>query len=132
MRILVVVTLFLFTWTASAQSNRLALMDPIDRTVTVKIIVLDEENGLEPLAFASVIVEQEGTENTTDLKGEFKIKLRPGNYNFEIQFVGYETRKLSNVKVMAGQPLELRTSLQALQLTPDVNFDQLFSEKSEN
>lgn len=132
MRILVVVTFFCATWIASAQTNRLALIDPIDKTVAVKVVVLDEENGLEPLAFASVIIEETGKENTTDLNGEFKTKLVPGSYNFEIQFVGYETKKLSNIEVLAGQSFELKTALQALQLTPDVNFDALFSEKSEN
>ena len=132
MRVLIIITFFFSALLSSAQGNRLALVNPVNKMVDVKVVVLDEENSMEPLAFASVIIEQKGKENTTNLKGEFKTRLASGNYTFKIQFVGYETKKLSNVKVLPGQPMEIQTSLQTLQLTPDVNFEALLSEKTED
>lgn len=132
MRFLLVVTLFFSSFVVSAQSNRLALVNPVDKTVDLKVVVLDEENALEPLAFATVIVKEKGQEKTTNLEGEFKTRLRPGIYNIEIQFVGYQTKTLSNVKLISGKPLVLETSLKALQLEPSVNFDEFFSEKTDN
>lgn len=116
----------------SAQSNRLALVNPSSKTVEVKIVVLDEENAMEPLAFASVVIQEKAQEIITNTKGESLAKLRPGIYTLEIQFLGYQTKTISNVKVVSGKPLVLETSLHALQLEPSVNFDEFFSEKTEN
>lgn len=132
MRFILVVALFFSSFFLTAQSNRLALINPVNKTVDLKVVVLDEENALEPLAFATVIVKEKGQEKTTNLEGEFKTSLRPGTYNIEIQFVGYQTQTLSNVKLVSGKPLELKTSMKALQLEPSVNFDEFFSEKSDN
>lgn len=132
MRFILVVTLFFSSFLISAQSNRLALVNPINKTVDLKVVVLDEENAMEPLAFATVIVKEKGQEKTTNLEGEFKASLRPGTYNIEIQFIGYQTITLSNVTLVSGKPVELKTSMRALQLEPSVNFDEYFSEKSDN
>ncbi len=132
MRFILVVTLFFSSFLISAQSNRLALVNPINKTVDLKVVVLDEENAMEPLAFATVIVKEKGQEKTTNLEGEFKASLRPGTYNIEIQFIGYQTITLSNVTLVSGKPVELKTSMRALQLEPSVNFDEYFSEKTDN
>ena len=132
MRFILVVTLFFSSFLISAQSNRLALVNPINKTVDLKVVVLDEENAMEPLAFATVIVKEKGQEKTTNLEGEFKASLRPGTYNIEIQFIGYQTITLSNVTLVSGKPVELKTSMRALQLEPSVNFEEYFSEKTDN
>ena|SRR5210317_1148198 len=132
MRFIFVLSLFFSSFIIFAQSNKLALVNPASKTVDLKIVVLDEENGLEPLAFATVLVKGKGKEKTTNLDGEYTTSLRPGIYKIEIQFVGYQTKTISNVKLVSGKPVELKTSMKALQLESSVNFDKFFSEKTDN
>lgn len=44
-----------------------------------------------PLAFASIFVKQTGTGSATDMDGNYEIKLTPGKYTVQFQYLGYET-----------------------------------------
>lgn len=132
MRILILVTFFITSVFASAQNNRLALLNPITAEVAVEGFILDGENNEAPLAFATVLIKETGKEITTTIEGSFTTKLRPGVYQIEVAFIGYETKLLSSVHVMQGKPLVLKTSLKALRLEVSPDFDALFSDNLEN
>src|SRR5436190_23667211 len=69
---------------------------------SIKGKVLDKTTN-EPLPFANVIVELNGTQAggaQTDFDGNFTIKpLQPGKYNLKITFVGYSPQEITNVLV---------------------------------
>lgn len=72
--------------------------------------ILNEKN--EPLAGVSVkIVGGGGT--ATDIEGRFSLNLTPGKtYELEFSTVGYETKNITEVEVIAGQVNELNITLQ--------------------
>src|SRR5258705_6746315 len=72
--------------------------------------VLNEKN--EPLAAVSVkIVGGGGT--ATDIEGRFSLNLTPGKtYELEFSAVGYETKNITEVEVIAAQVNELNITLQ--------------------
>lgn len=131
MKYLIAVALLLSSLSVTAQSNRLAIVSSNPNKVEVLCKVLDEENALEPLAFAQVVVRETAKEYLLDANGSLVLKLRPGTYTIELKFLGYQTKVLENIEVMSGEKLELRESMKALTLEPDVSFDALFTSKSE-
>ena len=131
MKYLIAVALLLSCLSVTAQSNRLAIVSSNPNKVEVLCKVLDEENALEPLAFAQVLVRETAKEYLLDANGSLVLKLRPGTYTIELKFLGYQTKVLENIEVMSGEKLELRESMKALTLEPDVSFDALFTSKSE-
>jgi hypothetical protein len=54
--------------------------------------VLDEETG-EPMIFVSIYITETKSGAVTDLNGFFTITLAPGNYNAQIEYLGYEMEK---------------------------------------
>jgi hypothetical protein len=68
---------------------------------TGKIVgtVLDKKNN-EPLIGVNIMIEGTSMGATTDLDGSYLIlSVPPGTYNLEVQYVGYSTVKLQDVKV---------------------------------
>jgi len=59
--------------------------------------ILDGEFENKPLAFVTVTVK--GTNNTvsTDLNGEYVLKIAPGTYTLVFDFVGYESKEVTYV-----------------------------------
>ncbi|GCC51656.1 TonB-dependent receptor [Chryseotalea sanaruensis] len=70
---------------------------------------LTEQTTQNPVPFANIAVYTEKGLNggvSSDLDGNFTIlKLAPGTYTFEIQVIGYQTKKLSNVNVQRNMDL---------------------------
>ena len=79
--------------------------------------VLNEKN--EPLPGVSIkIVGGGGT--TTDIEGRFSLSLTPGKkYELEISAIGYETKNITEVEVIAGQANEENITLQVKVKTGD-------------
>ncbi len=84
--------------------------------ITLSGRVTDADNG-EPLEFVSVLLPDQNIWTETNAKGEFTIsKLRPGTYNIEIKYTGYQTYD-SSVKVSTtAKPLHVRLSPMSLAL----------------
>ena len=64
--------------------------------------VFDAEMG-EYLPGVTVLVEGTTNGTITDLDGKFSISLAPGTYTLRISFISYETLKIEDVKVEAGE-----------------------------
>ncbi|MHC5201982.1 TonB-dependent receptor [Myroides sp. LJL119] len=56
---------------------------------TVKGTLLDLQTN-EPLAFATVIVDQTNQGVNTDMDGNYQLSLKPGSYTLTFQYVGYD------------------------------------------
>lgn len=65
--------------------------------------ILDKGNG-EPLMFTNVVVSNvdpvKGTQ--TDLDGKYEIELMPGKYDLEVSYLGYATKKITDIDVTAA------------------------------
>jgi outer membrane receptor protein involved in Fe transport len=68
----------------------------------------------EPLPFANVIVTENNDGTTTDFDGKYAIELSPGVYSLTFSFVGYETLKITDIVLEAGQTQELDVVLKGL------------------
>ena len=101
--------LFLITATAFAQQ------------VDLKGQVLDSEFNNEPLAFANVTVKGLDLEAVSDENGYYTLALTPGSYTLEVEFIGYESRLINDVRVESDD-LELDpVALGARRMKKDIN-----------
>lgn len=87
MKITIITLFFLIAATAFGQQ------------VELKGQVLDSEFNNEPLAFAHVKVSGLDIEAVSDENGNYKLALTPGSYTLEVEFIGYETQLISDIKV---------------------------------
>ncbi len=66
----------------------------------------------EPVAFANVGIQGSTTGTITDIDGNFVLEnLKPGVYNLQVSFVGYETKTLFDVEVIVSKPTILSITL---------------------
>ncbi|MGB1076383.1 MAG: carboxypeptidase-like regulatory domain-containing protein [Flavobacteriales bacterium] len=83
-------------------------------TLKGKVIDFDTQ---DPLPFASVVVFLNGNQvagANTDFDGEYTIKpIQPGTYDVLFSFVGYQSRKLTGVKIAANKIQFVNTDLSA-------------------
>ncbi|MFQ5445829.1 MAG: TonB-dependent receptor domain-containing protein [Saprospiraceae bacterium] len=84
-------------------------------TIAGKII--EEGSGFEVIG-GTVLVQETGTGTASDLDGNFQLKLAPGTYTLEFSYVGFATKKITGVKVIAGRvtPLDVLLSDETQQL----------------
>lgn len=76
--------------------------------------LVDSEMKDEPLPFANILIKGSSRGATTNLDGLFQIEdLDPGVYTLMVSYVGYESREISNVKVVPGKVTEVNTRLGA-------------------
>jgi hypothetical protein len=68
----------------------------------VQGVVVDDANNKTPLAFASVVVSSSNISVDTDLKGLFDLKLMPGHYTIEVEFIGYKNTVIKNIEVTSN------------------------------
>ncbi len=66
----------------------------------IKGKVVDSETG-EGIPNANVLVVGTSLGTSTDSKGEFEIKVKPGSYDVEVRVIGYEVER-KNVEVKSG------------------------------
>lgn len=82
------------------------------QTAAIKGIVTDGKSKT-PLEYSSVALFRSADAtplggSLTKTNGEFSFtKLQPGNYKLKIVFVGYDSRYIDNITLMAGQQLDL-------------------------
>jgi hypothetical protein len=82
-------------------------------TGTLSGRILDEKSG-DPLIGANVILD--GTEygSATDMDGSFVIpKVPEGSYNLIVSYVGYETQKVTDIKILPNRNEQIGIALKA-------------------
>jgi len=85
--------------------------DSKDQTGSITGIIIDESNG-EPLIGATVIIEETGQGDASDLDGRFTIKnVEPGIYTLKASFISHATVIIEEVEVKAGEVLKLDITL---------------------
>ena len=70
----------------------------------------------EPIIAATVLANQNRTMvkgTATDVNGYYTLNLAPGVYEIEVTYVGYATKRISEVTVLAGQNQELNIVMDA-------------------
>jgi TonB-dependent receptor len=75
---------------------------------TIRGTVIDEETG-ETIIGANVAIMDPLTGTSTDLDGKFSISIPAGNYELQVSFISYQTKKISGVEVKAGEINNLGT-----------------------
>ena len=79
-----------------------SLVETKKMPVIVEGKVMDKVDNNLPLAFATITVKESETIVSTNLNGVFKLKLIPGFYSFEVEFIGYKNAVVNNVDVKAN------------------------------
>ena len=86
----------------------------------------------EPLPFANIIISETNDGTTTDFDGNFSFELSPGTYSAEVSFVGYETVKVTDITIVAGETEVVDVILKsAAQLMEEVVVTTSFQRNSE-
>ena len=75
--------------------------------------IIDDEFQ-ESLPFANVIIIETNDGTTSDFDGNFSIELSPGNYTLEFSFIGYETVRVSDLKLSKGETKSVDIVLKSL------------------
>lgn len=97
-----------------AGSFRVVAAEPGNLTLSGRIT--DADNG-EPLEYVSVMLPDRNIWTETDAKGEFFIhNLRPGTYNVEIRYTGYQTYESSVMVNSSTRPMSVKLSPMSLAL----------------
>lgn len=79
----------------------------------------DKEFNNEPLSFANILIKGTTTGTTSDMDGSYTFSdLKPGTYNIEFSFVGYETQTIP-ATVEAGKNTEINVAMGASAATLD-------------
>ncbi len=79
----------------------------------IKGRVFDEISN-EPIPFANVAIQNTDIGASTDIDGNYLIEnIKPGLYNVQSSYVGYETKTIFEIEVFASQPTELDIGLKA-------------------
>ncbi len=87
--------------------------------------VADASGAVIPGADVTVVNDLTGlTRNTTtDDNGSFRVDfLRPGEYRLEIRKQGFETAKLTNIKLLVGQIRKVDSALNVGSISSEVTF----------
>ncbi len=96
---LIILFTFLFTFSAYAQKGKIAGK------------IVDGKTG-EVLPGASILIEGTTLGTSADMDGHFSISsITPGTYTVILNFITYETKKITDVKVLDNDVTELNFSL---------------------
>ncbi|MBU0560409.1 MAG: TonB-dependent receptor [Bacteroidetes bacterium] len=96
--------------------------------------IVDAETG-EPLIGANVVIMNTSLGAAADLDGEyFILNITPGTYDIQLSFVGYGSKLIKDIRVVAGITYELNSAL-----SPGIAMEEIvvtdkkfFEEKSTN
>jgi len=78
--------------------------------------IYNEKNN-EPLAGAAVLITELQKGTSADLNGNYTISnIKPGTYTVEVSLIGYENKKIKNVKIEAGETKKLNIGLKKLSI----------------
>lgn len=128
MRYFTIVFLLIISNNITGQSLKIgSLISNFNQNCIIEGVVLDAENGYEPLFYAEVTVKELNKTVSTEIDGSFKLNLRPGKYTFVYSFIGYETVQKLNVEVKSNESLKLKQVLKASKMeTPNLEIAALF------
>lgn len=91
------------------------------QTGTISGSLSDKEAGGTPLPFANVSLKGTTKGTTSDFDGNYNIdNVEPGTYSLEISFVGYKTKEVTEVVVVAGQTTTINAELSSELVLNDV------------
>jgi len=96
--------------------------------------ILDADTG-EPLIGANVVLLNTDQGAATDIDGNyFILNIRPGNYDVRFSYVGYSSKTIQNVRIVAGITYELNEALTSgIELDEViVTSEKLFEENATN
>ncbi len=77
---------------------------------TLRGVVTDKETG-ETIFGANIVVKPINTGTMTDLDGTYSIVVKPGVYTLEVSCMGFTTTIITDVVVVAGEPLSMNVVL---------------------
>lgn len=90
----------------------LAALAPAALAQSITGTVLDGSNANEPMVGVNVVVVGTTRGAVTDLDGKYEIAgLRPGTYNVQFTYLGYQTKLFTAVRVAAGAPTVLNVTM---------------------
>ncbi|MBN1782875.1 carboxypeptidase-like regulatory domain-containing protein, partial [bacterium] len=73
--------------------------------------VVDESTG-DALIGANVLIKETTLGTTTDFEGNYRINRVPfGTYMLRISYMGYDTREITDVRVLTGEPVHFNVAL---------------------
>lgn len=98
-----------------------SLVSKFNKTGKIEGVVVDYETLSSTLAFTNITIKNTSTSTTSDINGEFKLKLKPGNYTLIFTFIGYKTIEVKNVIVTASNTTILNQKMSPLQLNSNLN-----------
>lgn len=81
---------FLFAFPLHAEDNVLSQQQQTTKTYTIKGVVVDGNN--DPVIGASIIIPGTSTGTTTDLDGNFTLKVPAGSKTIEITYIGFSKK----------------------------------------
>ena len=70
-------------------SLTLLLLQTLSNAQGVRGRVIDQEGT--PLSFATIFIPETGSGNVTNINGSYEIKLSPGSYTLNFQYLGYSS-----------------------------------------
>jgi len=79
-----------------------AICNVAAQTGEIRGTIIEKATG-EPMPGATVVVELLNSGTTTDLDGNYSLKVAPGTYTVRVSFVSFNTIELTDVKVEAGK-----------------------------
>lgn len=65
------------------------------------------------LPFANIVVKDTQNGTTTDFEGQYTLELEPGTYTLVYSFVGYQTKEVTGVTILAGKLTNTNVTLNA-------------------
>ncbi len=99
----------------------------------VKGRITDANNRNEGIPFANVIVEGTAIGGTTDIDGNFILKVDEGVYTIKVSFIGYKTVSLENIVVETEVETEINAALEeSAEILADVVLSAKVDSESES
>ena len=108
---LLLTTLNSYSFAQNSRNQRNSSQNNKEYVISGRII--DAEDGT-PLEVVNVTFENNSFWAVTDLNGKFSLKLKDGEYHYEVSYVGYETAK--GILKVDGKDATLNIKLQATSL----------------
>lgn len=95
--------------------------------------IIDEKSG-EPLIGATVVIENTTVGTSTDFDGKYQFSADPGIYILIIDYLGYNTKKVTDIEVKTNETTYLDAALtdEAVELELDIVVTAKAIERSEN
>ena len=99
-----------------------SLVSDFNKSGKIEGVIVDYKDSTSILAFTNITVKNTSISTTSDINGEYKLKLMPGNYTIIFDFIGYKTIEVKNINVIASYTTTLNQKLSPLQPNADLTF----------